>query len=627
MQEKKININFSKFYPLFFTVLFIILILQYSFSTFEAILYDLRVKFDFSVPYNEDIVIVTLDEESNQFLGENYPYSYATHSRLLKKILNEKPLALSYFISLQEPSSENENFEMENFRKAILEYKKNGGFFHFGTDMDSWGEQLPPKQIRDLEYALSLLNVDSATFSRDGVSRRIILESLGFETLHLKLANFARDKKGEKHLDARSISGSYYVPEAEATFVMYKFFDNPTKKSSRVHKIPYHRAVVGNFPKNFFNNKIVLIGTEYISNPSDFILTPFNKGDQDEAKSSKINVHAQIINSLIHNETVIRVPQTVTSILSIALGLLLSLAISRLQPTTGLAVTVSTLVGIILISHILFSFLGYWIYLTHIILTISIVYYIWVPFRAIDEYQTRYKIQEETKLMNKVDHLKQNFISLMSHDLKTPVAKIAGLADNLSNQFNNSDEQKHYLNRIIEATKELNRFITSILDLTKIESRNLNLKIISKDINTIIETVTKNLNYEAASKNMVIITELSPLYPIKIDVELINRVVANLVENALKYAGPGKEITVKTWDDANWVYVLFKDNGKGIAPEDQENIFQKFYRVKDDASYSVKGSGLGLYLVKYFIELHGGTITVKSELGIGTEFLVKLKNS
>jgi len=214
----------------------------------------------------------------------------------------------------------------------------------------------------------------------------------------------------------------------------------------------------------------------------------------------------------------------------------------------------------------------------------------------------------------------------MSHDLKTPVAKIAGIADILRVQYDNAPDQRVLLDNIINSTKELNNFITSILDLTKIESRNITLRIESKDINTFVDSTVDKLMFEAKEKNMNIIKDLAPLYPIKVDVDLINRALANLIGNAIKYAGEGKQINVKTWDDDQWVYIEIKDNGKGIREDDLEYIFDKFYRVKDDESHQIKGSGLGLYLVKYFIELHHGTIEVESVLDEGTTFLIKLKN-
>ena len=235
--------------------------------------------------------------------------------------------------------------------------------------------------------------------------------------------------------------------------------------------------------------------------------------------------------------------------------------------------------------------------------------------------------KKRTKLLKKIENLKQNFISLMSHDLKTPVAKIAGLADNMltQRQFVAIEGEKN-LQAIVDSTKELNKFITSILDLTKIESRNLTLNMVNKDINNTIESVINNLQFEASNKFITVEKELGPLYPIQFDPDLMNRVLSNLIENAIKYSGEDSRVWIRTWDDDKWVYVEIEDDGVGIPAGDIESIFEKFYRVKNDASHLIKGTGLGLYLVKYFIELHGGQISVSSELGQGTKFQIKLKN-
>jgi len=330
--------------------------------------------------------------------------------------------------------------------------------------------------------------------------------------------------------------------------------------------------------------------------------------------------------ALIHDKTVYAIPRWVTYALSLIVAIGLSIIISQVRPTKGLLITIMTMMVILLFSYLIFCLFGLWLYVTHLVLTIFVVYYIWVPFRAIGEYQRRYAIQEEAKLLKKVESLKQNFISLMSHDLKTPVAKIAGIADVTLRDAQGNIEVTKGLNNIIDATKELNKFITSILDLTKIESQNLALNKINKDVNSIIKGIVEELRYEANQKSIKVVSELAPLYPIEVDIVLIKRVLSNLIENALKYSGENSTVTVKTWDDDKWVTIEIEDNGVGIPEEDLEHIFDKFYRVKNDASHSIKGTGLGLYLVKYFVELHGGTISASSKLGQGTNFTVKLIN-
>ena len=621
--KKKRVIDISKYYPLFFTVIFVVILFQYSFSAQEAIFYDLRVKWDIGTSYKDNIVLITLDDDSDRFLGESYPYTYASHSKMMERLIQDEPLLVNYFVNFLEPVTTQDQKHLGQFTKSIEMFKGQGGQFRFGTEWDAWGELLPPVDLRTFGHSSSLINLDGLTFAKDDVCRRAILNIGGEDSIHLWTANQYRQTRNEPPLNINSILGAYYVRKADATFTLFRYYTSPLESNGRIKKIPFHRVRVGNFPKGFFTNKIVLIGPSYMTNAPDFVLTPFNK---EEYKAPKLMLHAEIIQALTDNKTVYQIPRTVTYSLAILIAIFLSVTISKVKPTTGLFITIIVMLGIFLISYLLFTIFGLWLYLTHLVLTVFVVYYIWVPFRAIGEYQRRYAIQEETKLLKKVENLKQNFISLMSHDLKTPVAKIAGLADIMLNQNADEAQNKRNLHSIMESTKELNKFITSILDLTKIESRNLDLSLVSRDINTVIESTVEGLRYEAANKNVEVEMELSPLYPIEFDQNLMKRVLSNLVENAIKYSGENTAVKVKSWDDEKWVYVEIQDNGVGIPPDDLEHIFDKFYRVKNDASHSIKGTGLGLYLVKYFVELHGGTIFAESTLGQGTKFTVKLKN-
>ncbi len=620
--KKLKNIEYNNLYPLFFTIIFILLLIQYSFNSLDAIFYDLWVRADIVNSTDQETVLVYMDEESDQFLGEIFPYTQATHSRFIKKIVKDKPNAIGYLVPITDPENEREKRYIENFSYEVDQYKGHGGIFRFGTNRDAWGEQVPTEGLRHLGFSLALINKDGNVFSQDEVSRRAILNFSGEDSFHLWMANKLRETKLKPRLSATSFNGAYYNSEADAIFTFFRYGDNPNKEG-KIKTIPFHRVVVGNFPKNFFKNKLVLVGSRYYSHTNDYTNTPFGK---EEYKSSKLNVHAQIIDSLKKNTTIKQTPNIITDILAIVIAAFLSFIISKVQPTRGLLITMTIMLFMFLLSFVLYMFFGILLHLSHIILSIFVVYYIWVPFRAIGEYQSRYAIEEETKVLKKVDKLKQNFISLMSHDLKTPVAKIAGIADILRVQYDNSNDQKGLLDNIIKSTKELNNFISSILDLTKIESQNLDLRIESKDVNVLLESTVDALRFEANSKKMKIHKELSPLYPIKIDTILINRVLGNLIGNAIKYAGEGKEIFIKTWDDEQWVYIEIRDTGKGIKEEDLEHIFEKFYRVKNDENHQIKGSGLGLYLVKYFIELHHGLIEVSSKEDVGTRFIIKLKN-
>ena len=622
MIKKLTSIEFSKFAPLLVTLAFVLILIQYSFHPLDSIFLDSWMRNDFSSKtIQSPIVVVVMDDESDQFLGETYPYSYASHHRLMTRLIQDDPALINYFVSLLEPDSEVEQRYQIEFHDSLSKFSPSGQKFRFGTEIDNLGEQIPPESSRDLGYNLGQIYKDQMIFSKDEVVRRAILNISGEDSIHLWSAKKYREISKRPPIDATAYKGVKYVSDADANFAMFKYSENPF--NSKLQIIPFHRVVVGNFPKGYFKNKIVLVGPQYIANMNDFVLTPY---DKENALTSKLNVHAQIIEALINEKTILDIKEIYTQIAAVLLALILSFIISRVQPVKGLIITILMIFGLLLVSYGLFVGLGWWIRLSHMVLSIFVVYYIWVPFRAIEEYQTRYAIQEEAKLVKQVDNLKQNFISLMSHDLKTPVAKISGIADILKIKFNNNPEQVELLDNVMTSTQELNDFINSILDLTKIESQNLTLRKESKDINKIIENIVNKLEFQVSSKQMTLETDLSPLYPIQFDTVLMNRVISNLIENAIKYAGKGKKILVKTWDDPDWVYVEVRDNGLGIGPEDLAHIFDKFYRVKNDSTHAIKGSGLGLYLVKYFIELHHGVITATSTLGEGTSFIIKLKN-
>lgn len=616
----------SNYYPLIFTVLFVAFLFQYSFSSLESIFYDLRIKWDIGSTPSSNIVLITQDEESDEFLGEQYPYTYSSHELVLSKVLDDGPRVVNYFTQFNYPKvdSEVEQLNFSKFLKLAKDYVENGEHIRFASNVKSGRLILPPGGLKDIGHSFGDVVVDENIFSKDDVLRRLVLSFKGDDSLHLWTSNIYREKIGLPKKKSNDYKGAYYSRESDAIFAMFRYVQNPLEYSENIKQIPFHTVRVGNYPKDFFKNKIVLIGPSYISNPNDYLLTPY---DRESFLAPKMMGHAVIMQALIENKTIYPVSRKITYILSIIIAVVLSLIISHLKPTSGLVIIISGMLSVVLISYVLFITWGLWVYAAPIIISIFVVYYIWVPFRAIGEYQKNYAIQEETKLLKKVENLKQNFISLMSHDLKTPVAKIAGLAGNiLQDKSTLSEAQINNTNLIVESTKELNNFITSILDLTKIESSNLSTNVLSKDLNIVVENVINSLMYEAETKSVTVDSDLAPLYPIQLDIVLVQRVISNLVENAIKYSGHGSRVFIKTWDDEKWVYLSIEDNGVGIPSEDVDNIFEKFYRIKNDASHSIKGTGLGLYLVKYFVELHDGNISVESDFGKGTKFLIKLLN-
>src|SRR5690606_25606396 len=150
--------------------------IQYSFHPLESIFYDFWVKADISSQKIESpIVLVSMDEESDQFLGETYPYTYASHTRLLHRIMEDDPALINYFVSLLEPDSEVEARYQTEFHEAIKAFSPAGERFKFGTEIDNLGELIPPEALRDVGYFLGQIYKDQLVFSKDEVVRRGIL--------------------------------------------------------------------------------------------------------------------------------------------------------------------------------------------------------------------------------------------------------------------------------------------------------------------------------------------------------------------------------------------------------------------------------------------------------------------
>ena len=163
-------------------------------------------------------------------------------------------------------------------------------------------------------------------------------------------------------------------------------------------------------------------------------------------------------------------------------------------------------------------------------------------------------LEEESRLLKEVEELKNNFMNLMSHDLKTPIAKISSLVDNMR-QGQNDEALMNKLSLVDQSTDELNKFISEILDISKIEAKKFNISKQQRDINKIITRVVNDIRFHSDAKNINLRLELETLFPITIDENLIYRVIFNLVENAVKYGKNGGEVYIKTVDSGDYIEI------------------------------------------------------------------------
>ena len=228
-----------------------------------------------------------------------------------------------------------------------------------------------------------------------------------------------------------------------------------------------------------------------------------------------------------------------------------------------------------------------------------------------------------------VNKLKNTFISNVSHELRTPVTVLRTYIDTLYNNGVDFDEEtkKDFLKTIDTEARRLHTMVNDILDFSRLESGKANVRKEYSNLSELLEQNIKSIQILAEEKNMKIIyNNETELKNVPLNVESMDRVIRNLLSNAIKYSNENTDIIVKTGitEEKDYAWFSIKDNGIGISKENLGKIFDRFYRV-ENATHTVKGTGLGLHLVKMTIEqYHHGKITVESKENVGSTFTVYL---
>lgn len=220
---------------------------------------------------------------------------------------------------------------------------------------------------------------------------------------------------------------------------------------------------------------------------------------------------------------------------------------------------------------------------------------------------------------------RRSFVSNVSHELKTPMTTISGFIDGMLDGTISGKEKDKYLRIVSDEVKRLSRLVTGMLNMSKIEEGKLDIKPSCFDISEMIFTTLLSFEQIIDNRNIEIRgLDTFAENTVNADKDMINQVVYNLIDNAVKFTPDGGCIEVMSKSDAEKAIIKIKNNGKGIAPEEREKIFERFYKVDKSRSYDVKGAGLGLFLCKTIVEMHGGSISVRSEVGQYTEFIFTL---
>jgi len=232
------------------------------------------------------------------------------------------------------------------------------------------------------------------------------------------------------------------------------------------------------------------------------------------------------------------------------------------------------------------------------------------------------EIAEKSRQLEVASQHKSEFLANMSHELRTPLNAIIGFSEILSEKMFGelNEKQEEYSKDIHASGQHLLSLINDILDLSKIEAGRMELELTEFDLPNAIENALMLVRERAGRRSIALHTNIdTQLGQIQADERKVRQVVLKLLSNAIKFTPEGGRIEVAAVPKDGSVEISVSDTGVGIAPEDQEAVFEEFRQV-GTAEKKAEGTGLGLTLCRKFIELHGGRIWVKSEVGLGSTF-------
>lgn len=226
----------------------------------------------------------------------------------------------------------------------------------------------------------------------------------------------------------------------------------------------------------------------------------------------------------------------------------------------------------------------------------------------------------------KLDCMRREFVANVSHELRTPITSIKSYAETLlDGAVEDVETTERFLNVINSEADRMTRLVKDLLQLSRLDNQQMNWNIDQVAIKALVKDIVDRMQIEATQKNQKLESYVIGDIPqIKGDRDRLEQVIVNLVSNALKYTPEEGQITVYVGKLYNDVYIKVTDNGIGIPNESLPLVFERFYRVDKARSRDLGGTGLGLSIAKEMVEAHGGTISISSEFGKGTEVTVKL---
>jgi signal transduction histidine kinase len=242
-----------------------------------------------------------------------------------------------------------------------------------------------------------------------------------------------------------------------------------------------------------------------------------------------------------------------------------------------------------------------------------------------------FSFEIRAKKLEEIDKMKDDFISMASHELKSPLTAIRGYTELLEDAIHQDSlgsekglMQKKYISNITVSVNRLKTLVDDLLDVSRIEQNRLPMDLKELDLAEIVLCISDEMSVLAKEKGLVLKHDIAEVSTVLADSERLKQIVVNLISNAIKYTFRG-EVTVQIKEKNDVVLLIVADSGLGISAENMKNLFSKFYRVKNADTEGISGTGLGLWIAREIAQKMGGDLNVESIEGVGSHFTLTLK--
>ena len=227
--------------------------------------------------------------------------------------------------------------------------------------------------------------------------------------------------------------------------------------------------------------------------------------------------------------------------------------------------------------------------------------------------------------IEKLERIRQEFLSNISHELRTPLTSILAFVETLEDgAINDLENNRRFLGVIRRNAERMRCLISDILELSMIESGRVSVEVRNVDLKMIVNAVLGDLSAKSAARSIDLVNNVGQNVRIQADPVRLEQMLTNLIDNAIKFDREGGTVTVSHESGSGRDRIIVSDTGEGILPEHIDRIFERFYRADRARTSDAGGTGLGLAIVKHLARLQGGEVFARSELGIGSSFTIEL---